>query len=261
LETCAYKTYNLSFGYHKEADILKAVTMGLSEGKITGIIGPNGSGKTTLIKNLSRVLSPDSGSITVLGKALSEYRQKELALITGLVFQEKESDFQFSVFEIVMMGRYPYKKKFETENERDNCRVFEALEKTQTLHLKDRRFNELSGGEKQRVMIARALAQEPKILILDEPIAHLDIHHQVEILNLVRRLVKEKAMSVLVILHDLNFAYGFCDEVVLLKSGEVFKQGVPQQVITKENIKSVYNANIEIILDHRTNRYHIIPAY
>jgi len=257
----AYRINNLSFGYNEEVMILKDISTALPRGKVTGIIGPNGSGKTTLIKNLSRVLSPDGGSISVLGKALSGYRQKELALVTGMVFQEKETTFEFSVFDLVMMGRYPYKKKFEMENDEDRLKVLEALEKTDVLALKDKCFTALSGGEKQRVMIARALAQEPEILILDEPIAHLDLHHQVEILNLLRRLVKEKQISVLMILHDLNFAYGFCDEVVLLRKGRIYKQGDPRQVITKENIKQVYEANIDIILDHRTNRHHIIPAY
>ncbi len=257
----AYRISNLSFGYNDEVMILEDISTALPRGKVTGIIGPNGSGKTTLIKNLSRVLSPDKGSIFVLGKALTGYRQRELALVTGMVFQEKETTFEFSVFDLVMMGRYPYKKKFEMENDEDRLKVLEALEKTDVLELKDKCFTALSGGEKQRVMIARALAQEPEILILDEPIAHLDLHHQVEILNLVRRLVKEKQISVLMILHDLNFAYGFCDEVVLLKSGRIYKQGDPRQVITKENIKQVYEADIDIILDHRTNRHHIIPAY
>ncbi|MBN2259101.1 MAG: ABC transporter ATP-binding protein [Clostridiales bacterium] len=257
----AYSIKKLNFKYDTNRMILNDLTLDFKKGQITGIIGPNGSGKTTLIKNLSRILQPDSGELYLFGKDLAKYKQKDLALTTGVVFQERDSEFQFTVFDIVMMGRYPYKKKFEVENAEDYAIVTDALEKTNTYQYRNRYLDELSGGEKQRVLIARALAQEPKVLILDEPISHLDLHYQVEILKMIQELAKLKDMSIIVILHDLNFAYKFCDQLILLNEGAVFDQGTPEEVITKENINTVYKVQIEIIKDLKNNGYHIIPAY
>lgn len=257
----SYSVENLNFKYDNGKNILDNLSLNFKKGKITGIIGPNGSGKTTLIKNLSRILNPNSGKLYLFGKELTKYKQKELALNTGVVFQERESEFQFTVFDIVMMGRYPYKKKFELESAEDYSVVVDALEKTNTYHYRNRYLDELSGGEKQRVMIARALAQEPKVLILDEPISHLDLHYQVEILRMIQDLAKVKEMSIIIILHDLNFAYKFCDQLILLRNGNLYKEGKPEEVITRENINKVYHVDIEIIKDNKNNGYHIIPAY
>jgi len=257
----SYIIEKLNYSYDVNENILEDIDFKFKNGEITGIIGPNGSGKTTLIKNLTKILKPNSGEIYLYGKELKSMKFKELAINTGVVFQERDTEFSFSVFEIVMMGRYPYKKKFEYENLNDFNIVTDALKKTNTYQYKDRLLSELSGGEKQRVLIARALAQEPNVLIFDEPISHLDLHYQMEILKLIKELAHTKNISIIIILHDLNHAYKFCDRLMLLDKGSVFKEGTPQEVITKDNISKVYNVNIEIIENQQKNGYHIIPAY
>lgn len=257
----SYIIEKLNHSYDMNENILKDIDFKFKNGEITGIIGPNGSGKTTLVKNLTKILQPNSGEIYLYGKDLKTIKFKELAINAGVVFQERDTEFSFTVFEIVLMGRYPYKKKFEFENANDFKIVTEALKKTNTYKYKDRLLSELSGGEKQRVLIARALAQEPNVLIFDEPISHLDLHYQMEILNLIKQLAHTKNISIIIILHDLNHAYKFCDRLMLIDKGSVFKEGTPKEVITKDNIKKVYDVNIEIIENQQKNGYHIIPAY
>ncbi|MBT9139886.1 MAG: Hemin import ATP-binding protein HmuV [Dehalococcoidia bacterium] len=234
---------NLTFTY-ADRKVLKEICFDVESGTFFGIIGPNGSGKTTLIKLLSRVLRPGSGLVELGERALNSYSQNDLAKVMAVVVQDTFAGYLFSVEEIVMMGRTPYLGRFQAETLQDYAIVRQALELTGCLELRQRKIAELSGGERQRVMIARALAQQPKVLLLDEPTAHLDIGYQQEILDLVKRLCLTEGLTVISVLHDLNLASYYCNGLVLLAQGEIAAAGSPDHVLTTENISRVYKTAI-----------------
>ncbi|HHV62774.1 MAG TPA: ATP-binding cassette domain-containing protein [Firmicutes bacterium] len=225
---------------------LDGVTFQIRRGDFVGLIGPNGSGKSTLLRTISRVLRPQLGEILLDGQDLSLFKQVDLARRMAVVSQENPVDFDFTVEEIVMMGRYPHLSRFEREKPGDLEKVRQALEMTGTLSLARRPVTELSGGERQRVMIARALAQDPEVLLLDEPTSHLDIGHQIEILDMVKRLNKDRGLTVIAALHDLNLAALYFDRLILVKDGKVFALGTPVEVITKDNIRAAYGSEVLI---------------
>ena len=196
--------------------VLHQVDLCLEAGNLIGVIGPNGAGKSTLVRLLSRLLTPSSGEIWVNGRKLARWRLADLARVLAVVPQSPELPPTFTAWEIVLMGRTPYLGWMGQEGERDRAIAHQAMKETGTYHLADRPIGQLSGGEQQRVVIARALTQEPQVLLLDEPTAHLDINHQVETLLLITRLVKERRIAALAIFHDLNLAAQYCDELVLL---------------------------------------------
>ncbi|MCG4586285.1 ABC transporter ATP-binding protein, partial [Anaerosalibacter bizertensis] len=196
----ALEVENLNFAYRKQL-VLKDISFFIEKGQFISIIGPNGSGKSTLLKNLSNLYNPESGFIKVYGKDIKKYRTKELAKNISLVPQDTTISYDFTVFDIVMMGRFPYLDRFKKENEKDFKIVAEALKKTNTFHLRNRNINEISGGERQRVIIARALAQESEIIFLDEPTSHLDINHQIDLLNLLKQLNEEKGTTIILVIH------------------------------------------------------------
>lgn len=239
------KIEKLKFGY-TDTEVIKSITMSVEKGKFVCIIGPNGSGKTTLIKNVCQLLKPKSGSIKMSGISVLKHKPKAFAKMVAVVHQGSNSAFDFNVEEAVLMGRYPYVKRFHSETQKDREIALEALKLTDTLHLKDKSLHTISGGERQRVMIAKALAQEPDLLILDEPISNLDIKYQIEILKLCQKLNQTKGITILMTLHDINLASRFADEIVIMKSGEIHHQGLPRDVITKENIKKVYDVDVII---------------
>lgn len=236
---------NLKFGYEREL-ILKDISFNVEKGKFISIIGPNGSGKSTLLKNLNRIFTPREGKVAVESVDINRIKTKELAKKIALVPQNTIIDYEFTVEEIVLMGRYPHKRRFQREDDDDYKIVKEALEMTNTLHLKDRIITEISGGERQRVIIAKALAQNPSIILLDEPTSHLDINHQMEILSLLRKLNKEKGTTIVVVIHDINLASRYSDEVIMLNEGKIIGIGSPEKVITKENIEFAYNIKVAI---------------
>ncbi|MFH1397352.1 MAG: ABC transporter ATP-binding protein [Candidatus Omnitrophota bacterium] len=236
---------NLRGGYHKQ-EIIRGISLEISKGDFLGIIGPNGSGKTTLLRLMSRALKPQAGKILLKGEDISFLDLKQFCCQVAFVSQDALINFSFSVFEIVLMGRIPHLKRLQTETKND-LRIAElALIMTDTVHLKDKMINELSSGERQRVLIARALAQEPVLLFLDEPTAHLDIGHQVQILDLLRRLNRNENLTIIMVLHDLNLAGEYCNRVVLLDNGQVFQEGVPEQVLTYQNIEKVYKTVVVV---------------
>jgi len=235
----------ISFSYGAEP-ILDQVSFTVPTGQLLGIIGPNGSGKSTLLRNISRTLKPHLGRVLLENRDITSMGSLEIARQMAVVPQENSYDFPFTVEEIVMMGRTPHLGRFQQEGPRDRKIVEEALTITNCAHLAHKAVTELSGGERQRVTIARALAQEPKILLLDEPTAHLDINHQTEILNIVRRLNRDLGLTVIMVLHDLNLASEYCDQLLLLKGGRIFKMGPPQEVITRESIAAVYGSRVLI---------------
>jgi iron complex transport system ATP-binding protein len=236
---------SLSFNYGA-ARVLDNITFSAEKGECIGILGPNGSGKSTLLKTLSRILSPTSGRVVLCGKELERYSTKELARNMAVVPQDTNIDFDFTCLEVVLMGRNPHMSRFEIEGRKDADIAREAMMLTSTWHLRERPFVELSGGERQRVIIARALAQQPSVLLLDEPVSHLDINHQIEILDLVERLKKERGLVVIIILHDLNLAARYCDRLILLFNNRILATGGPDEVITQENIRKAFRANVMV---------------
>lgn len=252
----ALEVKNLKFGYNREM-ILKDVSFNIEKGKFISIIGPNGSGKSTLLKNLNGIYTPNGGKVTVESIDIDRIKTKELAKKIALVPQNTIIDYEFTVEDIVLMGRHPYKGRFQREDDRDYEIVKEALEMTNTFHLKDRIITEISGGERQRVIIAKALAQNPSIILLDEPTSHLDINHQIEILNLLRKLNQEKGTTIVVVIHDINLASRYSDKIIMLNEGEIIGSGRPEEVITKENIEFAYNLKVAIDKNKHTDSIYL----
>jgi iron complex transport system ATP-binding protein len=229
-----------------QTDVLKDVSFSVEKGECIGIIGPNGSGKSTLLKAMSKILKPTSGSVVLLGKGLDQYSSKELARNMAVVPQDAGVEFDFSCLDIVTMGRSPHMKRFEIEGKKDMDIVRQSMELTNTWGLRDRPYSQVSGGERQRLTIARALAQQPSVLLLDEPVSHLDIEHQIEVLDLVERLKKEKGIMVVMILHDLNLAARYCDRLILLSGNSILAGGRPDEVLTEANIACAFHARVLI---------------
>ncbi|WP_416197537.1 MAG: Iron complex transport system ATP-binding protein [Sporanaerobacter sp.] len=254
----AIKVQSLKFGY-KDDLVLKDISFSLEEGQFMSIIGPNGSGKSTLLKNICNLEKPNSGEIEIHGKNISQYKSKELAKKIALVPQDTFISYDFSVFDVVLMGRFPYLGRFDKETDEDFEITKEALKITNTFHLRDRNINEISGGERQRVIIARALAQEPDIIFLDEPTSHLDINHQMDLLNILRNLNKEKNTTIVLVIHDINLACRYSDIIMLLDKGEILSIGSPKEVVTRENIEKAYGLNTIIEENPYTNSLYIVP--
>ncbi|MBE9482677.1 MAG: ABC transporter ATP-binding protein [Chloroflexi bacterium] len=223
--------------------VVKDVTFQVMPGEMVGLIGPNGSGKSTIIKAISRVISLRSGKIFLDGKDVFKMRRGDLARLVGVVPQMSILPSVFTAFEIVLMGRNPHLGLLQYESAKDMAITWQAMERTATQTLAERIVCELSGGEIQRVVVARALAQEPKSILLDEPTANLDIKHQIEILDLIKKLCLENNLMVVIALHDLNLASQYCDRLILINNGTVHAQGTPMEVINSQNIKEVYGTD------------------
>ncbi len=211
--------------------ILENVNFTVNEGDFVGIIGPNGSGKTTLLKSISRTLKPYKGTILLDKTDIYSIKSMDLAKQMAIVPQESNIGFSFTALDIVLMGRNPHMKRFQMESETDLTIVRKAMNRTNTWQLADRPINELSGGEKQRVVIARALAQEPKVLLLDEPLTHLDMINQLEIMDLSKRIMCQRnGLIVLAVIHDLNLAARYCSSALLLKGAKIFAAGTVRRM-------------------------------
>lgn len=230
---------SLAYGHNV---VMRELTFQVTPGEMLGLIGPNGSGKSTIIKALSHVISPYSGKILVDGKNIAKIPRAELARLIGVVPQMPLLPSTFSAFEIVLMGRNPHLGLFQYEGARDMAITWQAMGRTATQSLAERKIGELSGGEIQRLVIARVLAQQPKSILLDEPTSNLDINYQLEILDLIKSLCREDNLTVVITLHDLNLASQYCDRLILISNGMVHAQGTPGEVINARNIEEVYGA-------------------
>ena len=238
---------NLTCGY-EAGFFLKNITFSVNDGELMGIIGPNGSGKSTLLRAISRVLKPLKGGILFKGKRIDRMGFKELAQKVSVVSQSAEEiTLNFTVREYVLLGRIPYRRRFQIlETKTDEKIVANTMSLTDITHLSERNVGELSGGERQRAIIARALAQEPELLLLDEPTIHLDIGHQIEILDLVKRLNEQNNLTVIIVLHDLNLASLYCDRLLLLREGEVHSIGTADEILTYSIIEEVYKTPVVV---------------
>jgi iron complex transport system ATP-binding protein len=245
---------DVTFSY-RSAPSLIGVSLELKESEVLGMIGPNGSGKTTLLKCINKILEPKQGKIMLDSNEVRKMSRLEVAKCIGYVPQSSAANPNaLPVFEVVLMGRRPHISW--QSSEKDTNAVWAALKMLNIEHLAMRDFYELSGGEQQRVLIARSIAQEAKVLLLDEPTSNLDIKYQLEVMNLTRKLVTQKRLAAAVAIHDLNLAYRFCDKIVMLKDGKVFAAGDSRTVLTPESIRTVYG--VEVAINSHNNIPYII---
>jgi iron complex transport system ATP-binding protein len=239
--------------------VLEDVSLSVHEGDFVGILGPNGSGKTTLIKSISRTLKPYVGTILLNEADIYSLKSVEVAKQLAVVPQDSSIGFSFAALDVVLMGRNPHMARFQMESSKDLAIAKKAMIMTNTWQFAERPINELSGGERQRVIIARAIAQEPKILLLDEPLTHLDIINQLEIMDLVKELCEKEKLIILAVFHDLNLAARYCTSAIMLKNGKIFSAGTLSEVLTSENIKGVFNVNAIVRKHLVTNSIFVIP--
>ena len=233
----------VSFSYNSRP-ALDNVTINVAEGNLLSLVGPNGSGKTTLLRCIDKILKPKKGVILVNGKDTRKIKLKELARLLGYVPQVTMSSFPSTVFDTVLLGRRPYVTWGVSPKDKEIVSQTLALMGIEELAF--RHINELSGGERQKVIIARALAQEPQVLLLDEPTSNLDIKHQLEVLGIIKSVVEERGIVAVIAIHDLNLASRFSDKIVLLHKGRIYDVGEPAKVLTQENIRTVYGVDVEI---------------
>jgi len=251
------KIDSLSAGYYRE-DIIKDISLDINGGDFVGIIGPNGSGKTTLLRLISRVLSPRKGKIYFEDEDIFRMGLKGFCRKVAFVSQDISSNFSFSVMELVLMGRIPHLKRLQFETKKDIEIANNALTLTDSLGLKEKRVDELSAGERQRTLIARALAQEPVLLLLDEPTAHLDIGHQIQVMDLLKKFNRRNNLTIVMVLHDLNLASAYCNRICLLDNGSIFKEGPPKEVLTYKNIEAVYKTIVLVNDNPVTGRPNVV---
>ena len=242
-----------------DREVLKDVNLTIREGEFAGLIGSNGTGKSTLIKCVSGLLPLKRGSIRICGKENAALKNKERAQLVAVVPQSYHVEYDFTVEDIIMMGRSPYLSFRRKESEEDQEIVKEAMRVTNTEMFRGRYYNELSGGERQRVILARALAQQPRVILLDEPTSALDVHHQIEVMELIARLNEEENMTVLAVLHDINMASRFCKRMIMLQNGVVTADGTPDQVINRKNMESLYQMKLMIRENPLFHKPEIVP--
>jgi len=228
-------------------DILQDISLEVSAGEVLAVIGPNGAGKSTLIRAASGVLPMRAGKVFLAGNEIESLSTMERARLLAVVPQARELPGAFTVYQTVLLGRTPYLSWLGRGGRDDHAQVQQALRQTQTLELAERRVGELSGGEQQRVLLARALAQDTPILVMDEPTTHLDLEHQSSLLNFVRLAAARQKKAILMVLHDLNQAALYADRIALLEGGQVKSIGAPEEVLTSENLSAIYHIQVNVI--------------
>ena len=248
---------DISFSY-RNGLVLHNIDLVVNNGEMVGLIGPNGSGKTTLIKLISGLLRPGQGDIRVDNCNLERLNRRTIARSLAVVPQQFHTPYAFTVAEIVSLGRIPFLRGFAGMRPSDQQAITQAARLAGVENLAERRFDELSGGEQQKVILAMALAQNPRLLLLDEPTVHLDINHQIEILDLVRELNREEGITVIAALHDLNLAALYCRRLVMLHDGRIAADGTPAEVLTAERIHTVFAARVRVTSPDGTGIPHIM---
>ncbi|MCU0861196.1 MAG: ABC transporter ATP-binding protein [Methanomassiliicoccales archaeon] len=252
--TARLRVQDIEFSYDA-VPILRSIDFEAGEGEIVAVLGPNGSGKTTLLRCMNRALSPSMGTVMVEERDLGSLTRKEIAKEMAVVPQNCVITFPFTALEVVMMGRNPSMDRFSREGKEDLEIVRQAMEATNVTGLAARTMNQLSGGERQRVIIARALAQKPKIMLLDEPTLHLDVNHQMDIMDLVKDLARREKLTVIMVSHDLNLAARYCDKAILLENGKVLSAGPVPEVLTQDNVLRVFKIRSVVQYDERIQSY------
>jgi len=250
---------NISFSYDDGPAVLRHLSLKITKGEFVGILGPNGSGKTTLLKIISGTLKPQKGEMTLDGRSIETVRRKDRAKFIAVVPQETSIPFSFSALEVVLMGRAPYLPPFGFETKEDIAVAKSAMSATDVSSMAERNIQELSGGEKQRVIVARALAQEPRLLLLDEPTTYLDIKHQMDLYRLVKKRNEEDGLTVITVLHDINLASTFCDRIIFLKHGGIVADGTPHDVIKYAKIKEVFDTEVYVGINDLTGMPYYVP--
>lgn len=241
-------------------EVLHDISLEVAPGELLAVVGPNGAGKSTLLKVLGGALEPWRGAVELKNRPLKEYDRRALARCLASLGQESGSAFAFTVLEMVLMGRAPHLGALRLEGARDLKIAREALERFELMPLAARAINQISGGERRRVFLARVLAQEPEAALLDEPTAFLDLKHVAEIFSLLTRLRMERAMAVVATLHDLNAAALYADRILLLKNGQAVGYGTPEQVLTENNLREVYETEVYVGRNPKTGAVAILPA-
>lgn len=226
--------------------VLKDLDLRIFEGEILGVLGPNGSGKSTLLKVMDGVVKPQEGDVYLKGKPIGSLKRTEVAKQVAMVAQENHFRFAFTVLEVVLMGRFPHLRRLQFEGERDREIALNALEATRALHLSGRSIHEISGGEKQRVLLARTLAQEPRTVLLDEPTSFLDLKHKRDVFRLISSLSRDRNLAVVLVSHDIDLLAQYCSRIVMMKDGIRVFEGSPEEIITPENIEAVYDCPVMV---------------
>lgn len=253
-----YQTHNLSAGY-RLLTVLHDINISIVEGDFIGIIGPNGAGKSTLLKILSNNISPTVGHVRFRGRDLNSYRAKSLAKQISVVHQSLENILPFTVYDFLRMGRFPHQGIWEIETSEDQEIIRHAMEMTKITHLRERKLSELSGGERQLVRIAQSLAQSSDVILLDEPISHLDISHSIQIMDILYKLNRNGA-TIITVLHDINIASDYCSRIIGIKSGRIFIDGTPSEVLTYENLEGLYDTVCVVYENPLTKKPQVFPV-
>lgn len=241
--------------------VLKDINAMLTSGEFYGILGPNGAGKTSIVRQILRLQESNSGSVLMDEKDNKSISRKEMALSLSFLPQEIKKDVDFTAYDVVAMGREPHRKRFTTLSGEDKKIIEQAMEFTNCLHLKDKSISFMSGGERQRVMIARTIAQDTPWIILDEPVSNLDVRHQADLMVVLERLRNEKGKTIVAILHDLNLAATFCTRIILMKQGRVFQEGTTSEVLTEENLQKVYELQFDFLENQKGKLPYIMPRF
>lgn len=236
---------DIKAGYD-DKDVLQGITLSIQEGEFTTVIGPNGAGKSTLLYTLTGFLALRGGSILIKGKALEHWHKKDLAKVIALIPQETAMPFDYMVEEMVLMGRYPWLELMQSYSQQDLQIVLEILQKLDLTELKDRYYSQLSGGEKQRVLLARALAQQTEVILLDESLSQLDINHQVEFMQLLSDINRRDGKCIILVSHNINLAANVSSHLIFLKNGRLIACGIPAEVITQDRLKELFDIDLTL---------------
>jgi len=248
----------ISYAY-EDSLVLKDISFSVEKGAFLGIIGPNGAGKTTLLKTINRLLPVQEGKVSLQGLNIKQLPLRKIAQKISLVGQDIEVSFALTVLDLVLMGRSPHLERFKKETKTDLEIAKQCMEFTETLHLGPRQFKQLSAGERQRVILAKALAQVPELLLLDEPTAHLDIAHQIKIFDLLLNLNRQRGLTIIAVLHDLNLASEYCQELILLDRGQIISSGSCKDVLQYATIEKAYGTVVLVKENPLTQKPYVLP--